>query len=166
MMTNKKQKPQNAEKKVYKSYVGKTGRAVIMCPKCKKAKAISTKDFPQRKTSLSVRCPCSNTFKVFLDYRKSFRKSTNLVATLRVASGREHLVKISNLSLGGAQIEFTGLNHFTTGQNGRLDFTLDDKKRTQVRKNFSVRNIRGKKIGCRFKDDQAYDKELGFYLRT
>lgn len=154
------------ESRITKSYVGQNGKAVIVCPCCKKAKAIDTDSFQKRKASLKVRCACSQNFTVYLDYRQSYRKPTKLIGTFRLGTGQERLVKINNLSLGGAQLEVVGLNKFLPGQNGYIDFVLDDRKQTHIRKNFSVKTVIGKKIGCQFKDDQAYNKELGFYLRA
>lgn len=153
------------EETIAKTYVRENGTAVIVCPACKKAKAVSTHKFPKRKLTLNVMCSCSKQFKVHLDYRKTYRKSTDLVGTFKLGEGQKRLVKIKDLSLGGAQLEVVGFNKFIPGQKGSIDFVLDDKKQTRITKNFSVETVTGKRVGCRFFDDSAYNKSLGFYLR-
>lgn len=165
-MINVKDRTVTKQTTVTKSYVGQNGKAVIVCPNCKKAKAVATDSFHKRKSVLKVKCACSQNFTVYLDYRQSYRKPTKLIGTFRLGTGQERLVKINNLSLGGAQLEVVGLNKFYPGQDGYIDFVLDDKRNTHIRKQFSVKAVNGKRIGCQFKDDQAYNKELGFYLRA
>lgn len=153
------------ERNISKTYVRGNGDAVIVCPDCKKTKVVSTSRFPQRKLVLNVLCTCSTKFKVHLDYRQTYRKRTDLVGTFTLRSGQKRLVKIKDLSLGGAQFEVIGFNKFVPGQSGSIDFILNDKMRTQITRNFSVKTVTGKRVGCEFKDDTAYNKALGFYLR-
>lgn len=165
LMINQTKQDINTKEKISKTYVRENGTAVIVCPHCKKAKAISTHTFPQRKLMVNVLCSCSAKFKVYLDYRRTYRKPTDLVGTFKLGAGQKRLVKIKDLSMGGAQLEVVGFNKFIPGQNGSIDFILDDKKQTKITRNFSVESVTGKRIGCKFKDEIAYNKELGFYLR-
>ncbi len=164
-MINQKNQNFITEDKISKTYVRANGTAVIVCPNCKKAKSVSTDNFPQRKLTVNVLCSCSTQFKVHFDYRQTYRKSTDLVGTFTLGTGQKRLVKIKDLSMGGAQLEVVGFNKFIPGQNGSIDFVLDDKRHTQITRNFSVETVAGNRIGCKFKDDTAYNKELGFYLR-
>lgn len=74
-------------------------------------------------------------------------------------------VKILNLSLDGACFEADGIYPIQVGQKGRIDFTLDDRKKTRLVREFIVRAVRGNSIGCQFRKVHAFEKELGFYLR-
>jgi hypothetical protein len=152
---------------VYKTFVRDDGHAAIVCPNCQKVRNISVRNFSKRKTSLKVQCSCKQVFKVKLDYRQSYRKPTSLVGTyhLDAPSTGANVAIIKNLSFDGICLELGGIHPIQTGQRGYVDFTLDDKKRTQIKKEFLVQSVSGNKVGCKFKKDQAFDKELGFYLR-
>lgn len=158
--------PTGNEKVTSKSFVRADAKAVITCMACNKVDEISVENFPLRKINLKVKCSCSHLYKVTLDYRQSFRKSTNLMGTYTIHQPGiyERIAVIRNISLGGICFEVENGHKIRTGQQGFIDFTLDDKKKTRVRKEFSVRTIAGKNIGCKFKNNALYEKELGFYL--
>lgn len=73
--------------------------------------------------------------------------------------------KILNISLNGACFEVSGIHKIQIGQTGWVDFTLDDRKATHLKRDFIIRAVVGNAIGCEFKKSQAFEKELGFYLR-
>ncbi len=75
------------------------------------------------------------------------------------------MVHIRNLSLTGIAFEIKGTHTIKPGQKGQIDFTLDNRKKTRLVREFIVRTIRGHSVGCEFRKDQAFEKELGFYLR-
>lgn len=69
-----------------------------------------------------------------------------------------------NLSLSGARFEVKGLHDLKVGQKGSLVFTLDNRKETILYKQVVIKTVKDNLIGCEFVEDQAYRKELGFYL--
>jgi len=158
--------PTENQKVTSKSFVRADAKAVITCMACNKVDEISVKNFPLRKINLKVKCSCSHLYKVTLDYRQSFRKSTNLLGTYTIHQPGiyERIAVIRNLSLGGICFEVEDVHKIRPGQKGSIDFVLDDKKKTHVSKKFSVRTIAGKNIGCKFNNSALYEKELGFYL--
>ena len=46
-----------------------------------------------------------------------------------------------------------------------LDFCLDDPPRTEMHHQVNIRWVDDKHMGAEFCDLQAYERELGFYLR-
>ena len=150
-----------------KSFVRQDGQAIIVCPACRKVSKVGVDHFPSRKTRLKVRCACSHTFAVSLDYRQSFRRDTNLVGTYNIVASHhyERMARIKNISFDGLCLEADSTNGVQEGQEGRIEFTLDDKKKTPITKEFLIQSVSGNLIGCKFKNEQAYEKELGFYLR-
>ena len=46
------------------------------------------------------------------------------------------------------------------------DLYMDDLKETPLRKMTVVRSVHQNRIGCEFRKDQAFEKDLGFYLRA
>lgn len=150
-----------------KAFVNVDGKTTLVCPECNTVKTVSVGQLRQRQHKVKVRCPCSNIFKVNLDFRKCFRKPTSLEGMFdmvppAIGGGK---VKVINLSLDGLCFEVTGYHRLDIGQKGNIDFTLDDRKGTRLKREFTIRMVSGNKIGCEFKKSAAFEKELGFYLR-
>ena len=61
-----------------KSYVRPDNTAVINCPQCKRQKEIKVEKFTGNKSRLKIKCACKKVFQVQLEYRKRYRKNTNL----------------------------------------------------------------------------------------
>lgn len=151
-----------------KSYVNQSDNdAIITCPDCHSSKNISVEQFRDNQHVVKVKCKCGYVFKVELEFRRYYRKDTDLPGTYDlnppgIGGGR---VEIINLSLGGACFEINGLHDVKVGQKGSINFTLDDHKQTVFIKNVIVQSVHKNRVGCRFVEDKAYQKELGFYLR-
>lgn len=152
---------------VVKAFVHEDGRTSIVCPQCSKVKAVAVGQYRGRQHQLKVRCSCSHVFKVNLDFRQSYRKPTDLAAIYNlfppaVGGG---MSQVLNLSLSGICFEVKGVHGIKIGQKGRIDFTLNNRRATRLIRDFTVRTVRQRTIGCEFRQDQAFEKDLGFYLR-
>lgn len=156
-----------SEQPPQKSFVKSNDEATIVCPQCDSAKIIAVRQFRQRLHMLKVKCRCGHAFKVQLEFRRHYRKQTDLSGIYEslppASSGGK--AKVINLSLSGACFELRGTHDLKPGQKGTLVFTLDNRKNTELTKAVYVRSINGNRIGCEFIEDRAFDKELGFYLR-
>jgi len=115
---------------------------------------------------LKVNCRCGHSFKVQLEFRRHYRKPTELAGTFNPFAGGAGGGKatVVNLSLSGACFEVRGIHDHKTGQKGVLIFTLDNRKQTVLTKNIIIRTVTGNRIGVEFVEDRAFEKELGFYL--
>jgi hypothetical protein len=150
-----------------KSFVKEDGQVTIVCPQCNSLKTVPVAQYRERQHKLKVKCSCSHVFKVNLDFRQCYRKPTSLTGTYNMfppATGGG-LAKIHNLSLSGICFEVKGIHNLRTGQKGYIDFTLDNKKTTHLHKEFIIRSVQDNIVGCEFKKDAAFEKELGFYMR-
>jgi hypothetical protein len=150
-----------------KSFVQSGDEATIVCPQCNSAKIIAVRQFRQRLHMLKVKCRCGYSFKVQLEFRRHYRKPTDLSGLYdplppAIGGGK---AKVINLSLSGACFELRGVHDLKIGQKGVLVFSLDNKKETVLTKNIHIKTVTGNRIGGEFFEDQAYEKELGFYLR-
>jgi hypothetical protein len=150
-----------------KAFVKPDDSAMIVCPQCNGAKNVAVRQFRHHLHMLRVKCRCGFHFKVQLEFRRHYRKPTSLEATygLKPPASGGGVTRIVNLSLGGACFEVRGIHDIQVGQKGILLFTLDNRKKTALTKSVLVRAVNNNRIGCEFADDQAFDKELGFYLR-
>lgn len=168
MKENRHQTAHQDSEDAVKAFVNEDGHTTLVCPECRAVKSISAVQYRGWLHNLKVRCSCSQVFEVNLDFRQTFRRTTNLTGTYTLfapASGAG-TAQIRDLSLSGASfIISSGAQGLEAGSRGRLEFTLDDKKKTRLIREFVIQYIKGRTVGCSFRKDQAFDKELGFYLR-
>jgi hypothetical protein len=153
---------------VQKSFVDIEGVATIQCPQCGIIKNISVNQYRGRQHSLKVRCSCNYAWDLLLDFRRHYRKVTELagIYTLEApASGGGRLVVV-NISRSGVGFNVTSMHSIIVDQKARLQFALDDKKNTLIDKLVIIRSVKNGYIGCEFADDhRVFDKDLGFYLQ-
>lgn len=152
-----------------KAYVRANGTATLICPSCNAAKNIAAEQFRHGRHSLTVRCHCQHVYSILLDFRRHYRKKTNLPGTYEILSeggvggGIIHVINISQSGLG---FTVSGLHRIEKDQLLLVEFQLNDKKKTVLKKRTVVKSIQQNIIGCQFKDDVAMEKALGFYLQT
>lgn len=169
------------EKKIF---VNKTGHATIVCPHCGLVKNSHLAKFRSKNNKVNVRCKCGQAFAIQLDFRRHYRKETNLPANFsqleppppKVAGmaagknfGKRTNCCIVNLSKSGFRLKLmpefwqTG-NILPIGSILRIKFVLDDKASTEIKNEAKVVAKDGLFRGCYFLDTTAHEKALGFYL--
>lgn len=148
-----------------KTFVSEDGLAAITCPNCGITKQVPLADYRGKKQTIKVRCRCRQTFTAQLEFRQSHRKDTQLNGIYEIlpdiGGGR---AAIKDLSKNGVGFMVSGVHNVRVGQNIKLHFDLDDQKQTPLQKKAIVRSVNKNRIGCEFKKDQAFEKDLGFYL--
>lgn len=155
---------------INKAFVNPNNVATITCPQCRKARNIDATKFRRKRHTIKVRCSCSFNFKVLLDFRKNFRKETNLDGKFVMIPPAVGSGAISVLNLSKSGIRFSigsavkGSQKIIPGLKLKVTFQLDDKKRTLIEKTVKVNNIHDHYVGGEFEASQAFDKDLGFYL--
>ena len=89
-----------------------------------------------RKDPLKLQCKCKSSYQIFLEFRKSFRKTTNLegVYTALARSDERGKIFVKNLSKKG--IGFTTFSDHKLSQEDEVQvvFTLDDQKKYKIEK--------------------------------
>ena len=151
-----------------KAFVREDDTVTIVCPACKTPKNASVASFKDKTHYLKVRCRCDNVFRVHLDFRRFYRKPTDLPGRYKTLNPRAHgsgEIKNVNISKGGLGFTVSGMNTIEEGHRLEVSFELDDKKRTHLQKEVVVQSVDKDFVGCRFSSNQAYEKELGFYLK-
>lgn len=156
---------------VHKSFVSLDNIATITCPECNKAKNIPVGQYRNRKHDMTVRCSCGHSFSILLDFRRHYRKETNLEGVYSMVSpafgkGRLNILNISRSGVGFA-IGFSVNSSHTLklGQKARISFELDNKKQSSIEKIITIRTINDQYIGGEFDHTQTLEKDLGFYLQ-
>ncbi len=154
--------------KTQKSFVKTNDTASIRCPKCDLVKNISVSKFRNSRHTFKIRCSCGHTFLVSLDFRRHYRKPTELTGTYNViipsGTGGGQM-QVNNISRSGVDFSVSGHHNIQLDQKIGLTFKLDNKKETEISKQVIVRQIRENSIGCEFIEQSQIGKDLGFYLR-
>ncbi len=153
---------------IQKVFIKSEDQTLIVCPDCGNSKDVSIGQFRHRQRLLKIKCSCGYRFKIEIEFRQYFRKDTDLDAlykTSHSAAGAGSMVKVINLSLGGVCLEFLNKHNLKVGDGGDLRFKLDNRKESEIIKQLIVMSISGKRVGCQFVKDKAYETDLGFYLR-
>lgn len=152
-----------------KAFVRENDTATIVCPNCSIPKNVAVGSFRNKNHLLKVRCPCGTVFKVHLDFRQHYRKPTDLPGfykTLKPSGLGSGAITIKNISFGGLGFTVSGVNNLKKGHKLLISFQLDDKKNTPLKKEVVVQSVSDNFIGCKFVETQAYEKALGFYLKS
>lgn len=151
-----------------KAFVRPDNTVTIVCPSCKMPKNVSVASFRNKSHYLKVRCPCDTVFRVHLDFRQHYRKPTELPGIYKSIDppGSGGTIEIRDISISGLGFVIKGTNLVEKGNVLRVSFELDDKRKTKLEKKVVVQSVTDGFVGCKFVGEQAYEKELGFYLKT
>jgi hypothetical protein len=71
---------------------------------------------------------------------------------------------VEDVSVTGLKLRLNAELNCTSGDELEVEFSLDDRHRTTIKKMVIVTNINGPLIGVKFGPTEALDKALGFYL--
>jgi predicted RNA-binding Zn-ribbon protein involved in translation (DUF1610 family) len=156
------------ETAIKKLYVDKDGIVTFVCPKCGESRKESMAQYKDQTGTIKLECKCTNICEIQLEFRKTFRKETSLDGLYFRTShpGDWGKMFVRDLSLGGCRFETMKAHLLDPGEEIKLEFVLDDVRRSTIRKNAVVFDIAGRNIGCKFSDPPgSIDSELGFYLR-
>ena len=158
-----------------KVFVTEDNMAVLECPQCKKAKRVDVsrfKDTPQA-AKIRVKCSCGHIYEVILERRKSFRKNVNFPGTYThvLPDYREDKggITVKDLSRSGVKIKLNVKKDFKIGDILSLEFSLDDKQRSVIKKEAVIRKISDLYLGVEFSSvdsSNPSDKAIGFYMFT
>lgn len=152
-----------------KVYVRDNDTATFVCPSCGAVKHFDAGRYRHQRHSLSVRCRCQHVFSVQLDFRRNFRKQTSLQGTYEIISEGGvggGIIHISNISRGGIGFTVSGVHRIEKDQLLQIEFQLNDKNKTVLKKQAVVRAVEHNNVGCEFKCNAALDKALGFFLQS
>jgi hypothetical protein len=152
-----------------KVFVEQDNTAVITCPWCKKTKDIDVSRF-KGQINVRIKCSCGNTSRIQLEYRRHFRKETELQGYYQVIPkdekpGDSGIMTVVNLSRNGVRLKINNPDHlFDIGDFINIRFNLDDKDRTLVDRDIVVQNINLPYVGGEFRRPSDTDSLIGFYL--
>ena len=150
-------------------YSNNKGNLVFICPFCGDHHEETINDFNDKDDKTTVACSCGNSYHVQVELRKYYRKKICLEGMYKKltdpkGSGRMFVI---DLSFTGCRIDASISHNLNVGDRIGLAFTLDNAPGRMIKKEAIVQAVNGGYIGCKFiVATGAYDKYLGFYLRT
>lgn len=153
---------------VKKVFTDNRGMVVFNCPYCGKSQKNQAEPYREIEGPLRIECDCGKTYDVKIEFRGAFRKETHLEGLFSNVSlpGTWMKMTVRNLSFDGCSFETLGSHPLRPGDEIRIEFTLDNVKKTKIKKAAVVRSVKGLTVGCQFKQStEAFDPDLGFYLR-
>ncbi|MBW1776348.1 MAG: PilZ domain-containing protein [Deltaproteobacteria bacterium] len=160
-------------------HVGKNNLATLICPNCAWTKTIDATKYlgAEKKIKIKVRCRCGTTYIAVLDRRKFQRKETDLYGTFvtvhlpgtytSVKDGHAGEALIVNLSREGLRFTTDTKALLKPNDHIRIEFHLDDRNRSRIRKRAVVKSVTDNFVGVQFTrvdPTDASDVAIGFYL--
>ena len=153
-------------------FIYKDNKAIVICPKCEKSKTIDVSEDIGSKylVRLQHKCSCGYLYIVLLERRKRHRKIVNLPGTFIYSVSKEQvdkgLMTIQDITRAGLcfKLDANTKQKFNIGDKFLLEFHLDDKSGSLIKKEAIIRNIRGPSIGVEFSSVDLYDRALGLYM--
>jgi hypothetical protein len=149
------------EKKIY---INEDNMATFICPKCEYLKIMDISKFKELNTAVRIKCKCKcgHAYSVLLERRRYFRKKTNLPGVF-VLNEAEYPITIKDISRTGMKIMSSIKNGFSIGDRISVEFNLDDRDRSFIKRDVIIKKIDGSYIGAEFPEPEFYGK-LAPYL--
>ena len=157
---------QNAAQQVaQKVYVNEHGEGTVVCPNCEKSKIVNFVQFKSVREPLKVKCPCGHLFKIIVELRAYYRKSTQLPGQYTTpGTDKSGSIIIEDLSFSGIGFRTRLKHNLQIGDVIDLRFELDNSVRSEIVKRAVVKRLHDQFVGAEFCDRRAFDTELGYYL--
>ena len=158
-----------------KVFITDQDKATIICPKCNLSTTTDASQYKKinKEVRLKINCKCGHSYSILLERRKQFRRETNLTGKylFHSSSGAEKKgsLIVRNISRSGLKLELKLMPDLKIGSELSVEFNLDDKHGTLIKKEVIIKMITGPFVGAMFSSFDASepgDKALGFYLFT
>lgn len=151
-------------------FISSNNTVTIQCPSCGKVKTADASQYArvEQRVTINCSCSCGHQFRCRLEKRKQYRKDINLPGKFTLLSETEPadtgLLNVVDISATGLKIELNAPREFPIGAKLLIEFSLDDRKRTPMKKRVRVSNVRGSFVGTSFLPNEMDDPALGFFL--
>ena len=157
---------------VEKVFITSNNTATFVCPQCGNVTTADVSKFATVNKRITVhgRCNCGYRFKVSLEKRRQYRKTTDLPGVYYYRLENDDLdkgiMRVVDISSTGVKLKLNVERQFDIGELIRVEFHLDDKRRTYIKKRVIVRNVYKNLVGTSFAPNEGDDPNLGFYLMS
>ncbi len=151
---------------VERIYVNRDNTVEIKCPYCQVSKTIPVEKLKQPKKVQKISCLCKKKFNVVLEFRKMYRKDTELKGRYVNQShdNDEGGIIANNISMSGVGFYTVGAHKIEEDNILNVEYRIDDTQKTFISREVLVRVVKGLYIGAEYVNVGEYDKYLDFYL--
>ncbi len=155
-----------------KVFITSKSSATFVCPQCGNVTTADVSKYAtiDKQVTVKCRCNCGHNFEVSLEKRRQYRKATDLPGIYYYRANRGDVnkgnMRVVDISAKGLKLKLNIERKFEVGESLRVEFHLDDKRRTFVDKEVIVRNVKKNLVGTSFAQTEGDDPNLGFYLMT
>jgi hypothetical protein len=156
-----------------KIFITRDGQATFVCPECERSRTVNAADNAKlaHAARVRVKCPCGHQYPVTLERRQFFRKAVNLSGSFFQTVNGRHVdrgeMAVLDLSRTGMRIRLSERRPLQIGDTLLVEFHLDDRQHSLIRKESIVRRIDGPDLGTEFAGLGGMDantRAIGFYL--
>ena len=152
---------------MYTIYLDNTNRVSIICPKCGLEQNIDTTKFKDTENKLEGKCKCGEPYQYKIEFRKRYREGVRLTGDYYIQGiGEKGEIIIRDLSMSGMLFECMNPHNISKDDLLRVNFKLDDPKRSEIQKHVKVIWVKDRTIGADFIKTKFYGKELKSYLQV
>ena len=156
-----------------KVFVSSDNTITFKCTKCNQPKTVDVSNYKnlEKAERVKVKCSCENIYYVLIEKRKQFRKTTNFPGTYThivsdIPKNKGTMV-VTDVSRTGLRIKLNSKTEFFLGDKLIVEFHLDDKNRSLIRKECIIKKDFGLEFGIEFisvHPSDPSDRAIGFYL--
>jgi len=153
----------------YKIYTS-DNKATFVCPNCNKTKTVRIARFKktQQKVNIKFTCVCGHYREALLERRNFRRKKTTLPGIFSRHIEKSGIEKgnmvVMDISRAGVKFKSHVPADFTVGDRLCVDFHLNNREKTFIKKEAIVKNIaKGDMVGVQFCSTDFYGK-IGEYI--
>jgi hypothetical protein len=150
---------------MYTIYLDDTNRVSIICPSCGLEQNIDTAKFKNTEKKLEGKCSCGEPYQFNIEFRKRYRKDVSLPGEYMFPGiePKDNII-IRELSFTGIQFEGLMPHKILKDDLLEVNFKLDNRLKSNIRKLVRVIWVREHIIGAQFIETNLYEEELKSYL--
>jgi predicted RNA-binding Zn-ribbon protein involved in translation (DUF1610 family) len=155
-----------------KIFITSKNTATFVCPQCGNTTVANVAKYAaiNKKVTVKCSCACGHHYSATLEKRRQYRKETDLPGFYyhqrRNGDTDKGSMRVVDLSSNGIKMRLNVPRDFNPDQALRVEFYLDDKRHTFIKKEVIVRNVVKNLVGTSFAPNQGDDPALGFYLMS
>jgi len=156
-----------------KIFVSNDDTITFKCPKCNEPRTVDVSGYKnlEKTEKVKVKCACQNIYFALVEKRKPFKKITNFPGTFThiisdIPKAKGTMV-VTDVSRTGLRIKLNSKKDFFIDDKLIVEFHLDDKNRSLIKKECIVKKIFGLEFGIEFTSVHPSDpsgRAIGFYM--
>ena len=143
---------------------------ILACSECNRQKIVDMTEYLKNGniSKFKVRCKCGHSWYEFLEKRRFIRKSTNLPGSYILFNNGKAVdtgyMLVVEISIEAVKIRLNQKKDFKIGDTLEVDFILDNKSKTNIKRKVLVKKIDLPFVISAFEKTDHLNPDIGFYL--